>query len=173
MYAVFSGGTIAYLGDDRTDALETLESKEGATLSQVNTLASLSSAFNTYKETFAEEDEPEDESENDPGDVFNAFRETFAEDESDPLQDASDAMERILQKLDDAGFAESTEEAYNQLKETATDAVVEAKSLGIKSMAVVGKGFVALGDLLTALGEAESQDTEGDAEDESKEPVID
>ena len=164
MYAIFSGGTIAYLGDDRTDALEILDSKEGATMCQVNTLASLSGAFDTYKRAFTEEDapEPEDESESESPVLVG----------DDLLQDASDAMERILQKLDAAGFTEQTEEAYNQLVEKATDAVAEVKSLGIKSMAVVGKGFVALGDLLTAL-ESQDEKTEGAAEDESKEPLID
>ena len=163
MYAVFSGGTIAYLGDNRTDALEILDSKEEATLNQVSTLASLSGAFATYRETFTEEDEPEDEPED--------------ESESEPLQDASDAMERILQKLDDAGFnAENCEEQFDILKDKATDAITEVKSLGIKSMAVVGKGFVAIGDLLTAMEEAKSQDEdteEGEAEEENSEPVID
>lgn len=153
MYTVFSGGTIAYLGDNRTDALEILDSKEEATLNQVSTLAILSGAFATYRETFAtDEDDPQPEFETD-----------------DPLDVASDAMEQILQKLDDAGFnAGNIEEIYGQLGEKAVNAVAEVKSVGIKSMAVVGKGFIALGDLMMAFHDEGSTEVES-----SNEPVID
>ena len=155
MYAVFSDGSIVYLGDNRTDALQTLESKDGATLSQVNTLASLSGAFAAYKTQSTSKEEPS--SEVDP---------------DDPLEDASAAMEKILEKLDAAGFnAENTEEFYNGLREKAVDAVAEVKGLGIKSMSVVGEGFIAFGDLLKATEKEE--ENEGSSEDEDDSVVID
>ncbi len=155
MYAVFSDGAIAYLGDDRTDALETLDSKDGATLNQVNTLASLSSDFAAYKKTFVKAEE-------DPQPKVN----------DDPLADVSSAMDRILERLDEAGFiTENTEEVYNHLRDKAITAVSEVRNLSIKSMAVVGEGFIALGDLLKAADDVEPK--EGASEDESKKPVID
>jgi hypothetical protein len=151
MYAVFSNGSIVYLGNDRTDALQTLDSKDGATLSQVNTLASLSGAFTSYKSQATSKEEPSEEN----------------PDPDDPLEDASAAMEKILEKLDAAGFnAENTEEFYQGLREKAVDAVAEVKGLGIKSMSVVGEGFIALGDLLKAI-ESPPEDDEGSSEDES------
>lgn len=125
MYAVLANKTICYLGSDKIYATEILESKNGASLVSVTTLTELASFYSTHFDS------------NMPD--TNVF---------------SQAVERVLEALDEAGVDEnSVEDVVEVLKQKGQTAVTEVHHLGIKGMKTVGEGFVALGDLLKKASE--------------------
>ena len=140
MYAVFAERSIIYLGDDREEAMRSLESKEGSTLKTVSTLANLNAAFSSYLNSTSED----------------------AEAEAIP-----DPVNRVLERLDELGFNEDNAETImKRLREDSDRAVAEVKSLGIRGMNAVGEGFVALGELLRQADQQVEQE-EGSEEEEA------
>lgn len=80
--------------------------------------------------------------------------------ESD-AQGLSQAAERVFKMLDDAGINQANaEDVLAALKERGDKVIADVSSLGIKSMATVGDGFLAIGDLLKKA--SKEKDDEGD-----------
>jgi hypothetical protein len=140
MYAIFDKQAIRFLGSDIDRANEILKSKVGSTMANVGSLTELATLFDAH----------------------------LTGHESDAQSDAqgfSQAAERVFQMLDDAGInQEKMEDVLAALKERGDKVVADVSSLGIKSMATVGDGFLALGDLLKKA--SEERDDEDDLSDE-------
>jgi len=130
MYAVFDKQAIRFLGSDIDQANEILKSKVGSTMANVGSLAELATLFDTH----------------------------LTGTESD-AQGLSQAAERVFKMLDDRGInQEKMEDVLAALRERGDKVVSEVSSLGIKSMARVGEGFLAIGDLLKEASEQSDDD---------------
>jgi hypothetical protein len=87
------------------------------------------------------------------GELASALRLSQAE------ENVSQAVERLFEILDEAGVNEkSVKEVVDALREKGDAAVAEVRHLGIKGMATMGDGFVALGDLLKKAPQKEPED---------------
>lgn len=72
----------------------------------------------------------------------------FEEEEEDPV---ADSLDRLLQRLEEL----DVDEIADRLIEKGEKAVAEVRSLGVRGMEAVGRGFVALGELLNKAAEEE------------------
>ena len=135
MYAILADGGVQYLGGDRDKATEVLDSKDGGKQIVVASLDELADALRHHRG----EDPPN-------------FSETL-----------SDAFSEVLGKLDELGINKGAAEEFSQrVQENTAQITDDVRALGIKGMAVVGKNFVALGDLLKKA--AEGKDKPADKE---------
>lgn len=129
MYAVLAEGAIYYLGNCRDTALGVLESKDGATLSNISTLNGLAAAFEACSKPECTE------------------------------EDAPSRLDEVLRKLDDIDLNGNTEEVLNRVREGGEKLIGQVRSLGLRGMKATGEGLAAIGDLLQqASAEEESSE---------------
>lgn len=131
MYAVLSEGSIAYLGDCRDAALAVLDTKDGAQLTTVTTLAGLKKAFEQHA----------DQQDCDPEEGCSVSR-----------------LDEVLQKLDDLDLGGTTEEVLEKVRNGGERLIGQVRSLGLRGMKGLGEGLAAVGDLLQQAGEDEDED---------------
>jgi hypothetical protein len=124
-FAVFSEDAIVYLGQDPTEAAEAFRSKNGVKLEYAKTIEELQDRFATH---------------------VNQCKAQSFEDVEDCL---SDALETLLERLDDMGINPQNAELYADKLANASQKVVKiARYLGHTMMKTVGENFIWLGDLL-------------------------
>lgn len=143
MYAVFNKQAIRFLGSDINQANKILKLKVGSTMAVVGSLTELATLLDTHL----------------TGHESNA-------------QGFSQAAERVFKMLDDAGINQANvEDVLAALRERGDKVIADVSSLGIKSMATVGDGFLALGDLLKKA--SKEKDDEDDEDDEFRKDLDD
>jgi len=126
MFAVIIDKAIVYLGPDNQKAVELFNSKKAEEEASLINVSTLDEL-------------------------------AFALQEMQSRNEFSDAIDKVFQMLDEAGINEKTvEEVTAVLKDKGDAAITEVKHLGIKGMAAVGEGFVAIGDLLKKASQPET-----------------
>jgi hypothetical protein len=127
MYAVFAKKTVCFLGPDRDEAIDVLESKAGSSMTNVDTL-----------------------------DELKTFLDSHVAGVDEGTEGFSQAAERVFQMLDDAGINQSkVEDVVAALKARGDKAVAEVRSLGIRGMTATGEKLALFGELLKKAGENE------------------
>jgi len=133
MYAVLAEGSIHFLGADREAALNVLDSKSGATMSTVTTLAELSAALTSHQ---------------------NNTQPKSCVEEEGPSR-----LDEVLKRLEEIDLAGNADEVLKMARENGEKAIGQVRSLGLRGLKGLGEGFTALGDLLQQAG-AEEEESE-------------
>lgn len=126
MYAVFSEGSLSFLGDSQTEALQVFNDNPGSSLHTVNTVEEVKDLLDSQRTSEVA---------------------TFAK---QVKEDASDAMRQLMEKLREVGV---NEELATKIKTGGEKLFGEARSLGVRGLKAVGDGFVNLGELLRKASE--------------------
>jgi len=128
MLAVIEGNWLHYIGEDKAKALTIFESKPNSKMVNINSLMELQAELETEKADVSPCDH----------------------------QSISETLRKVLDKLDENGFnTENVEELQRKLKTSGEKLTADVKSLGIRSMRVVGDGLTTLGDFLRQTSEEE------------------
>jgi antitoxin component HigA of HigAB toxin-antitoxin module len=127
MYAVVFERTLLYLGEDQSLALETFRSNPKSSIHNIESIDKLK----------------------DIGVIESPEADKFIE------QEFSDAIQRILTKLEEFGLSSDLPE---KIQANSEKVIAEVRHIGIKGMKTVGEGFVALGDLLNKIAKEENGD---------------
>ncbi|CAE7860294.1 unnamed protein product [Symbiodinium microadriaticum] len=139
--AVIQDGSTLYIGEDEAAALETFRSKPGSKMVNVATLKELEAELEGSKVEACSVEDCE--------------------------ECASERLQKVLEKLDEAGFnAENAEELRQKLVDGGDKLVTEVRSLGIRGMKVVGDGLSALGDFLRKASDDEEVSAQSSDDDD-------
>lgn len=127
MLVVVEKNLLHYIGEDKTKALTIFESKPNSKMVNVNSLVELQVELETEKDSHFDCD-----------------------------QSISRTLRRVLDKLDENGFnSENVEDLRRKLQTNSEKITADVRSLGIRSMRVVGDGLTTLGDFLCKTSEDE------------------
>jgi hypothetical protein len=128
MYAVVLEKTLLYLGEDQSLALETFRSNPKSSIHNIESIDKLK----------------------DIGVIESPEADQFIE------QEFSDAIQRILNKLEEFGLSSDLPE---KIQANSEKVIAEVRHIGIKGMKTVGEGFIALGDLLNKIAKEEDKES--------------
>ena len=122
-FAVFSEDSIVYLGQNPTEAAEAFRGKNGVKLECAETIEELQERFEAH--------------------INKCSAQSFDED------CLSDALEALLERLDDMGINPENAEMYaEKFADTSKKVVSKVRHLGHTMMKTAGENFIWLGDLL-------------------------
>lgn len=135
MFVVFSEDAIVFIGQDVTEASTAFQLKNGTKIIDINGLEDLIEKFNAHISK-------------------TTSQSCDGECSDDPL---SDALNSVLDRLDDMGInSENAEQYAHKFTDAGKKVVGGVKHLGCKAMKAVGEGFISIGDLMK--DEADSEE---------------
>jgi hypothetical protein len=120
MFAVFTEEAIVYVGDEVAEASDAMNERGGKKIVSVSSLEDLR-------------------------DKFCAFLDSL---NAECCDEGSESLNALLDRLADMDLAENAEEFAETVANAGSQAVGAVRSMGCKAAQTVGKGFIALGDLI-------------------------
>ena len=120
MFAVFTEEAIIYVGDEVSEASDAMKERDGKKIVSVSSLQDLQ-------------------------DKFCAFLDSR---NAECCDEGSESLNALLDRLADMDLAENAEEFAETVANAGSQAVGAVRSMGCKAAHTVGKGFIALGDLI-------------------------
>ncbi len=148
-YAVVENGALLHISEDAAPAVKIFESKPDSKMVRVMNLEELQIELDASVKV-----------------------KPCATDEVEVDDEFSNVLRQLLDKLDESGInAENAEELRKKIQSGGEQLVAEVRSLGIRSMRVVGDGLSTLGEFMRSISESDSvqsQSTDDDGNDEHK-----